>query len=302
MNLAPIALFVYNRPVHTRRTVEALLTNEPAAESDLFVFSDAAKKPEAAESVRKVRGYIQTIAGFKSITIVERDRNWGLANSIIDGVSQACRNYGRVIVLEDDLIVSPHFLEFMNASLDRYAGDNRVMQVSGYMFPISAQISEDAVFLPLTTSWGWATWDRAWRQFDPSFTTWSQIKSNAEQVKSFDLDGAYPYSSMMEDQVRGEIDSWAIRWYASVFSQNGLVLFPRETLVYNAGLEGSGTHGGGPALWKANRPSVDFTVKVFPKEISGSPLFSLVKTAMAKTQGSHTNRLRRWLYGIMART
>jgi hypothetical protein len=301
MNLSPIALFVYNRPVHTRRTVEALLKNKPAAESELFIFSDAAKRPEVAESVRRVRQYIRTITGFKSVTIVERDRNWGLANSIIDGVTSVVNQYGRIIVLEDDLIVSSNFLAFMNASLDLYKDYGQVMQISGYMFPVSERIQEDAVFLPLTTSWGWATWDRAWRCFDPSFTTWAQIKNDTEQVKSFDLDGAYPYSSMMEAQVRGEIDSWAIRWYASVFLQNGLVLFPRITLVYNSGLEGSGTHGEGPATWKANRPSADFAVTVFPREVCTSPAFMSVKQVIAKGQAGRSQRLLRWLHGFMAR-
>lgn len=298
---APIALFVYNRPEHTRRTVEALLKNEEAAESDLFIFSDAPKKLEAAESVREVREYIQTITGFKSITIVERDRNWGLANSIIDGVTTVVNRYGRIIVLEDDLVVSSKFLGFMNNALDRYRSYGQVMQVSGYMFPVSEPILEDAVFLPLTTSWGWATWDRAWRYFDPSITTWSHVRNDARSLKAFDLDGACPYSGMMEAQLRGEIDSWAIRWYASVFVQKGLVLFPRETLVHNAGFEGSGTHGEGPAVWKANRPSDNFEVKLFPGEVAASPAFSSVKQALAKGRTSHSNRLRRWLNGLMAR-
>jgi hypothetical protein len=301
MNLAPIALFVYNRLVHTRRTVEALLKNELAAESDLFIFSDAPKKPEAAESVREVREYIRTIAGFQSITIVERDKNWGLANSIIDGVTTVVNQYGRIIVLEDDLVVSSKFLEFMNNALDRYRSYGQVMQVSGYMFPVSEPIREDAVFLPLTTSWGWATWDRAWQRFDPSPTTWSRIRNDAGSLRAFDLDGADPYSDMMGAQLRGEIDSWAIRWYASVFSQKGLVLFPRETLVYNAGLEGSGTHGEGPAIWKANRPSDEFEVKVFPGEVAASPAFFSVKQALAQGRTNHSNRLLRWLNGFMAR-
>src|SRR5689334_19947926 len=117
MNLAPITLFVYNRPEHTRRTVEALLKNELAAESDLFIFSDAPKKPESDESVRMVRDYIHAITGFKSVTIIERDRNWGLADSIIDGVTSVVNQYGRIIVLEDDLVVSAHFLEYMNTAL-----------------------------------------------------------------------------------------------------------------------------------------------------------------------------------------
>ena len=133
--LAPIALFVYNRPIHTRRTVEALQKNTQAAESDLCIYSDAPKRPEVAEAVREVRAYIKTITGFSSITIVERERNLGLANSIIDGVTSIVNKHGRIIVLEDDLVVSQYFLEYMNTALERYRDDERVMQISGHMFP-----------------------------------------------------------------------------------------------------------------------------------------------------------------------
>jgi hypothetical protein len=245
MKLAPIALFVYNRPMHTRRTVEALLENEPVAESDLFIFSDAAKKPEAAESVRKVREYIRTITGFKSVKIVERDRNWGLANSIIDGVTSVVNQYGQVIVLEDDLVVSPYLMEYMNAALERYQDDERVMQISGHMFPTDFAATTDAVFLPMTTSWGWATWARAWEHFDPRTTGYARLKADAVLRKRFNLDGAYDYFSMLEAQLAGRVDSWAIRWYLSVFLHGGLVLFPRMSLVKNTGFDGSGTHTAG---------------------------------------------------------
>ncbi len=301
MSVAPITLFVYNRPVHTRRTVDALLRNTLAAQSDLIIYSDAPRQPKNEDAVSAVRAYLKTITGFRSISIVERERNWGLANSIIDGVTSIVNKHGRIIVLEDDLVVSQHFLEYVNTALDRYEREHGVMQVAGYMFPVFVEVSEDAMLLPLTTSWGWATWARAWRHFDPSVTTWSQIKGNAEQVKSFDLGGAYPYSSMIEAQFRGEIDSWAIRWYASVFAQKGLVLFPRETLVFNSGLEGSGTHGKGPANWRTHCPPDHFSVGIFPQEIAESPVFPLVAQAIAKRQESSFNGVRRWLHGIMAK-
>jgi len=301
MTLAPITLFVYNRPAHTRRAVEALLRNELARDSDLIIYSDAPKPPEAAGTVREVRDYIRTIGGFRSVRIVGRDRNWGLADSIIDGVTTVLNKYGRIIVLEDDLLVSPHFLEYMNASLDQYEHDNRVMQISGYMFPLSADLEEDAIFLPFTTSWGWATWGRAWRHFDASCAAWSRIKADDMKLKAFDLGGVYPYSSMVEAQFRGEIDSWAIRWYMSVFAHKGLVLFPRRTLVHNSGLDGSGTHGEGPSMWRLNHPSDDFAVRVFPKDVSPSRAFHLVTATIAQGGASYFNRACRWVHGILAR-
>lgn len=301
MSLAPIALFAYRRPSHLQRTLEALRRNPQASSSRLLVFSDGPKKPANETAVRQVREYVRTISGFGSLEIVERDGNLGLANSIIDGVSTTCRKYGRVIVLEDDLIVSPHFLEYMNASLDQYEHDDRVMQISGYMFPLEADLEEDAIFLPLTTSWGWATWDRAWRHFDSSCAAWSRIKADNMKLKAFDLGGVYPYSSMVEAQLRGEIDSWAIRWYMSVFVHKGLVLFPRRTLVHNSGLDGSGTHGEGPSIWRLNHPSDDFAVRVFPKHVSPSQAFQLVTATIVQGRSSYFNRACRWAHGILAR-
>lgn len=242
MKLAPIALFVYNRPEHTRQTVEALLKNELASESDLFIFSDAEKKFDAAAAVKEVREYIKTITGFKSISIVERNRNWGLANSVIDGVTKVVNEYGRIIVLEDDLIVQPSFLSYMNNALGVYENNSQVMQVSGYMFPVVFSLEEDALFLPFTTSWGWATWRRAWESFDPLAKEFELLKKNKLRKKAFNLDNSYPYFEMLKSQMRGDIDSWAIRWYLSVFVNNGLVLYPKTTLVHNAGFDGSGTH------------------------------------------------------------
>src|SRR5262245_24975653 len=132
MNAAPIALFTYNRPDHTRQTVEALRKNELAEETDLLVFSDAPGRPDDAERVRQVREYVDTISGFKSVRVVARARNLGLAGSIIDGVTQVCGESGRAIVLEDDLVTSPFFLGFMNKALDTYASEDRVGSVHGY--------------------------------------------------------------------------------------------------------------------------------------------------------------------------
>jgi hypothetical protein len=260
--LAPIVLFVYNRPVHTRRTVEALLKNEEAKDSELYIYSDAPKKPEAAEAVSEVRTYIHTITGFRSVSIVERDRNWGLANSIIDGVTSVVNKYGRIIVLEDDLIVSPHFLEYMNAALKHYQDDERVMQISGHMFPAQLTTVTDAVFLPMTTSWGWATWACAWKNFDAEAKGYAYLKQDAALRKRFNLDGAYDYFSMLEAQLAGRVDSWAVLWYLSVFMHGGLVLFPVKSMVENFGFDGSGTHCGTGR--KTDVPAQAFRVVRYP--------------------------------------
>ena len=157
MNTAPVVLFVYNRPSHTRGTVEALQKNLLARESGLFVFADAPKSDEQAESVHEVRQYIRQIGGFKSVAIVEREFNLGLARSIIDGVTAIVNKYGRIIVLEDDMVTSPYFLTYMNEALEKYADDERVASSNGYVYPVDQPLPE-AFFLPGADCWGWATW------------------------------------------------------------------------------------------------------------------------------------------------
>lgn len=280
MTYAPVLLFVYNRPDHTRQTVEALRRNTCAATSDLVVYSDAPRTPAAAESVDEVRRYIRTITGFGSVTIVERSTNLGLANSIIDGVSTYCRERGRVIVVEDDLATSPNFLEYMNRALTRYEDEPRVMQVAGYMFPVRLGINEDALLLPFVTSWGWATWERAWQHFDPDASGYDQLEKDRRQRRRFDLDGHYRYFRMLRAQRMGTADSWAIRWYLSVFLREGLVLFPSKSLVRNLGFDGSGVNCA-VSEFKQNDLDPQFRVTTMPDVIAVSPEYGDVRRAMS---------------------
>lgn len=261
MKLAPIALFVYNRPLHTRQTVEALQKNELARESDLFIFSDASKKPEAAATVGEVREYIKTITGFKSVSIIERDKNWGLANSIIDGVSRLCDESGRVIVLEDDIVTVPSFLQFMNGALNVYEGEEQVMHVSGYMFPVkNPEVLPETFFFRVPTCWGWATWKRAWNFFEPDADYLLEQIMVRKNEYEFDLHGAVSYMAMLKNQATGLIDSWAVRWYASIFLKNGICLHPAISLTKNIGLDGTGKHCNSCTTYDVNlsnaRPTV----------------------------------------------
>lgn len=265
----PIALFIYNRPDHTARTIAALATNPVARESNLIIFADGPKRPDHRDTVAAARAVARQAAGFKSVRIVERDRNFGLANSIIAGVSETCEAYGRAIVVEDDLVVAPGFLEFLNAALDRYADDAQVMQVSGYMFPVKrAESLPDCFFSRLPTSWGWATWRRAWQRFESNAARLLE-QIDRQGARAFDLDGAFPYREMLEQNSRGVLDVWGARWYASMFLHEGLCLYPARSLVNNIGMDGSGEHctpstaydvvlsSGVPRLWPpAVEPSV----------------------------------------------
>ncbi|HRY82206.1 MAG TPA: glycosyltransferase [Candidatus Moranbacteria bacterium] len=243
--LAPIVLFVYNRPWHTRKTLESLETNALAKESELFIFADGPKENASQEQLKKItetRKIIREKNWCNNVTIVEKDANMGLANSVIAGVTEIVNKFGKVIVLEDDLLISKNFLRYMNDALDRYENEEKVMQISGYMFPTKILTKNDAFFLPFTTSWGWGTWKRAWDCFDPEMKGLETIKNNENLQKKFDLNDSYPYYKMLLNQKSNQIDSWAIRFYLSVFLKDGLTLYPKKTLVKNIGFDGSGVH------------------------------------------------------------
>lgn len=246
---APVALFVYNRPDHTRRTVEALAANTLAGETPLHVFSDAPKSETARQSVEAVRSYIRTISGFQSVTIVERETNLGLARSIIGGVTSLCETYGRVIVLEDDLVTSPHFLTFMNDGLDAYANNERVQSISGYMYPVELVPASSAFFLNVPHSWGWATWSNRWRMFESDSRALLERIQARGLGRAFNANGPHSYTKMLKDQAAGYNDSWFIRWYAGGFLRRMLTVYPARSLVRNIGIDGTGVHC---AEWKIN--------------------------------------------------
>lgn len=243
MKLAPIVLFVYNRPEHLRQTIEALKQNDLASESELFIYSDGPKNEADASKIYEVREYIKKIEGFKDLVIIEKENNAGLAKSVIAGVDAVLERFEKIIVLEDDLAVSPFFLDYMNAALNIYENIDQVMQISGFMFPVKFRnVSKDCFFLPFTTTWGWGTWKRAWRHFDNTMKGYERLRENKELRRSFDMRGTYPYFDMLERQMRGEVNSWGIQWYLAVFINNGIVLHPRISLSKNIGFDKHATH------------------------------------------------------------
>jgi len=243
MNLAPIAFFAYKRPEHTRKALESLSQNEGAELSELFIYCDAAKRPEDVGAVNAVREVARSKQWCGKVHIIEHELNHGCNKSIVHGVTRTCQEFGRVIVVEDDLIFSPYFLNYMNVALDLYQDENQVMQISGYMFPVDLKsLKIDALFLPSISSWGWATWQRAWNSYDPEMKAYEQLKSDRKMIHKFDLYGAYPYFNMLEEHIEKNIDTWDIQWYLSTFMLNGLILYPKRSLVKNIGFDGSGTH------------------------------------------------------------
>lgn len=266
---APIALFVYNRPSHTRRTVEALQKNDLATESDLIIFSDAPKTPEAAPAVAEVRAYLKTISGFRSVRIVERECNWGLAKSIIEGVTTVVNQYGRIIVLEDDIVTSRYFLSFMNAALDRYIDEPRVWHISGWNVPIDKAGLPEAFFIRAMYCWGWATWADRWAHFqkapDRLLAEW-----DADKIYRFDLDGRCGFWEQVKQNALGALSTWAVFWYATLFEHNGLCLNPTVTYVENIGLDNSGENCDETERYMARLNSSRLTC--FPDEMNESTL------------------------------
>ena len=241
--LAPVVLFCYARPEHLARTVDSLQRNPEASRTHLRVYCDAARKPEHQAAVDAVRQYVETITGCASVTRVHRPHNMGLARSIIDGVSTTLQTYDRVVVLEDDLVLSPHFLAYMNAALALYQGDPQVASIHGYCYPVPGMLPE-TFFLRGADCWGWATWRRAWDCFEPDGGRLLAQLTERRLTREFDLDGSYPYTAMLRGQIAGRNDSWAIRWHAACFLRDMLTLYPGRSLVVNIGNDASGTHCG----------------------------------------------------------
>jgi len=245
---SPIILFVYNRPIHTQATLEALKKNTLAAQSDLFIFSDFAKNDSAKNNVEKVREIIHQINGFKSVQIVEREKNFGLANSVISGVTEIISRSGQVIVLEDDLETSPHFLKYMNDALKFYERDPKAFSIGGYQFPektmaIPSRYAFDTYASFRCCSWGWATWKDRWMGIDWGMTYFDEFMADPEKQNQFNRGGP-DLTPMLCHQKEGRIDSWAIRFAYAHFDRDMHCIYPVKSLVNNIGLDNSGVHCG----------------------------------------------------------
>jgi len=238
---APIVLFVYNRLDHTKRTVEALQKNMYATQSALFIYSDAPKNEDAVTKVQEVREYIKNVDGFTAVTIIERDQNLGLARSIIDGVTHIVNQYGKIIVLEDDIVTTEYFLKYMNDALNIYDAEKKVMQIAGYMYPIEYEDLPETFFLRAPDCWGWATWKDRWKYFERDPV--KLVKEFSEEdIYRFNFDGSCDFWSQVQANLSGKIYTWAIFWCASVFRRDGLALYPRQSLVQNIGCDNTGVH------------------------------------------------------------
>ncbi len=238
--LAPIVLFVYNRPEHTRKTLEALKVNYLSPQSELIIYSDAAKDSSSVDKVEQVRKLIDITVGFKKITIVKQSENKGLAESIISGVTEVVNSYSKVIVLEDDLVTSPYFLTYMNDALDAYENEKKIASIHGYVYPIKNL--PNSFFIKGADCWGWATWKDRWVIFEKDGEKLLKELEFRKLKKEADFNNSYEYSDMLRKQISGRNNSWAIRWYFSAFLNDMLTLYPGESFVQNIGHDFEATH------------------------------------------------------------
>ncbi|NIJ51754.1 glycosyltransferase [Dyadobacter arcticus] len=242
-NLAPIVLFCFNRPWHLKQTVESLQSSLLASKSELFIYSDGPKTDADQMLVREVRDYVKEIKGFKNITLITSAKNKGLAASVIDGVSEIVNRYKKVIVLEDDMLSTPDFLNFMNDTLNAYEFRQDIFSVSGYTPPLTIppDYQADLYLAPRASSWGWGTWADKWEKADWNVKNFDDIKKKAAAQREL-KNGGNDLWPMLVKQQRGVIDSWAIRWTFSQFNHQAYGLYPVRSKIKNIGTDGSGTN------------------------------------------------------------
>jgi hypothetical protein len=243
-DLAPVAVFAFRRPGHLAQTLDALRANDLAARTDLWIFVDGPRGPQDVEAVAGVLEIAKSAAGFCSLQVEASAANKGLSRSIIDGISLVLRRTGRVIVVEDDIVVSRHFLGYMNGFLDLYQDDHAVASIHGYVYPHPDVHLDPTFFIRGADCWGWGTWQRAWDAFESDGAYLLNELRARHLLDVFNFEGTAPYEEMLIDQIAGRNDSWAVRWYASALLKGMLTLYPSEPMALNIGEDGSGTHRG----------------------------------------------------------
>ncbi len=267
--LAPIALFTYSRPLYTSKVLDHLAANPEAKDSVLYVFCDGAKENSSNETITLIkanREIVRKESRFKEVIVIEEKRNKGLSASIIDGVTSLCKTHWSVIILEDDILTSPFFLRYMNEALFVYKDEESASSISGYWYPIKNKFPE-TFFLQDASCWGWATWARAWKNFEADGAKLYAEIMEKKLSKGFDIYGTR-YTLMLKYQIEGVNDSWAIRWDAGNFLSNRMSLYPGKSLVQNIGFDGSGVHCPDINYYDVDLMDRAINVKLLPVEES----------------------------------
>ncbi len=300
MKLAPIALFVYARPEHTRQTLESLAANDLAQASELIVFADGPKANATAETladIKKTRELITERQWCGKVTLIASDVNKGLASSIVQGVTKVVSEYGRIIVLEDDLHIAPGFLRFMNEALEMYEHNKQVMHIAGYMFPVKAKLP-DTFFYRSMFCWGWATWASAWQHFNiDAADLYKQLEARG-LPEDFNVHPSNEFYESIRANMDGRITTWAIKWLASIYLANGLCLVPGKSLVRNIGHDGTGVHcGSNDAM--AVQPIADSVpvkrIAIEPSKVAFKAMYAYYDRLQYNVKNRFLNKLERIL-------
>ena len=272
---APITLFVYNRLSHVKNVVQSLKRNVLATSSELIIYSDGPKNEKDSNKIYKIRKYLKEIKGFKNVKIIERSKNYGLSKNVINGVSTIVKKYKKIIVVEDDLVVNKYFLKYMNNNLNLYEKDKKVASIHGYVYPIKNiknKIHVNSFFIKGADCWGWATWLRAWKNFDKNGERLLKKINKQKKIKEFNFNDTYNYYQMLKDQVSNKNDSWAIRWYASSFLKNMLTLYPTSTYVKNIGIDRTGKNSNLDLLNLGNKRLYSVNHKIKKQSVEESQI------------------------------
>lgn len=291
-DLSPIVLFVYNRLSHTKETLDALLKNIYANDSILYIFSDAPKDKKNEKKVKEIRSYLKTIKGFREIQIIFREYNYGLAKNIINGVTDVIKIHGKVVVLEDDIITSPYFLQYMNEGLYLYCSEEKVMGISGFIYDLPQKDLPDSFFLKLGECWGWGTWKNRWFFYkkNPECLL-KQYKK--EDIIDFNYYGSFNFWDQVVANYQKKINTWAIFLHEAVVRKNGLFLYPKHSLVKNIGFDNSGENCENIEYFK---PSfLNNCVKRYPDVVQEN---LRAKNSLIKFFQEDFSRLKRFMYFI----
>lgn len=293
----PVILFVYNRPQHTEKTLFALSENELADVTTLYIFADGPKTGASEAVLQKIKQTREVISSKKwcgEVIIRESAANKGLANSVVEGVTEIVNKYGRVIVMEDDLVTSRWFLRFMNDALDVYENEKNVACISGYIYPVKSKLPE-TFFVRGADCWGWGTWKRAWDIFEKEEEALISELKNKNLTSRFDFDNSYSYMQMLLDKSEGKNDSWAINWYASAFLKNMLCLYPGTSLVQNIGNDGSGTHSKKSLQWEVKTATERISVIKIPVQENENARKSMIAHFRSLSKKSWKQSLKKYI-------
>lgn len=267
MKLIPIILFAFKRPNHTRQLLESLSKNSEAKDSELFVFIDGPNSCQDENKIEEVKDIVKSRNWCGRVHVSANSQNQRMPTQVITNVSRLCAEYGKVIVLEDDLVLSPFFLGYMNSALEYFENQEKVMEVSGYIYPIRS-LSISTGFIRGSMGWGWGTWQRAWKHFESNGRKLLANLSDSKLRYEFDFCNSYRNYALLKDQVAGRVGGWDVRWAASIFLKGGLTLCPGKSLVQNIGSDGTGTNLRRSASFRVDLSTEP--IRTFPDRIEES--------------------------------